>query len=276
MPKFDPAAPLSASPPLVDSHAHIWGAGMPFAQHAWARPTYAFPVEDYLALLDASGVHYGVIAAASLFGTYNDYTIRALRRFPRLRGTAIVDPDIGFYDIERMRADGIVGIRLQLFHVDPLPDFTADAYVRLFHRLRDLGMHVHVNVEAARLGPVLDALAPSGVDIVIDHFGWPEEPFVRDSPGFTLSVDACQAGRAWVKLSSGFRRADQDVPRALAQAYVARVGTERLFWGSDAPFVGMEGKVAYADTIRQYEYWLPDDAVRAAISRTTYAFYFER
>jgi predicted TIM-barrel fold metal-dependent hydrolase len=247
---------------------------MPFAHHAWIRPDYAFPVEQYLATLDENGVGHGVIAAASLFGTYNDYTIRTLRRFPRLRGTAIVDPEIGFYELERMHEDGIVGIRLQLFHVDPLPDLVTNAYNRLFHRLRDLGMHVHVNVEAARLGPVLAALEPSGIRIVIDHFGWPEAEAGRDCPGFRMSVAACREGRAWVKLSSGFRYADQDVPRDLARAYVDQVGTERLFWGSDAPFVGCEGTISYADTIRQYEYWLPDDRIRAAISRNTHDFYF--
>lgn len=274
MANYDPSAPLSVSPPLVDTHAHIWGSAMPFASKAWTRPDYAFPVEEYLATLDAHGVGYGVIAAASLFGTYNDYTIRALRRFPRLRGTAIVDPDIGFYELEHMHGDGIVGIRLQLFHVDPLPDFAGESYVRLFHRLRDLNMHVHVNVEAARLQPVLAALQPSGVKIVIDHFGWPEAELGLDCPGFLMSVEACRTGRAWVKLSSGFRRSDQDISRLFAQAYVDRVGTDRLFWGSDAPFVGCEGTVDFSDTIRQYEYWLPDDSIRAAISRNSFDFYF--
>lgn len=273
MTAFDPSVLPSGAPPLVDTHAHIWSASMPFASYAWTRPDYAFPVEEYLTTLDANGVGYGVIAAASLFGTYNDYTIRSLRRFPRLRGTAIVNPDVSFYELERMRSDGIVGVRLQLFHVDPLPDFEGDAYGRLFHRLRDLEMHVHVNVEAARLEPVLAALQPSGVKIVVDHFGWPEEHLETRSPGFRQSVALCQAGRGWVKLSSGFRRADQDSSRRLAQAYLAEVGAQRLFWGSDAPFVGMEGRVTYADTIRQYAYWL-SDADRAAISQTSYEFYF--
>ena len=271
---YDPSAPADGAPPLVDSHAHIWSATMPFASSAWTRTSYAFPVEEYLATLDANGVGYGVVAAASLFGTYNDYTIRSLRRFPRLRGTAIVSPEIGFYELERMHEDGIVGVRLQLFHVDPLPDFASDAYARLFHRLRDLDMHVHVNVEAARLASVLAALEPSGVKIVIDHFGWPETELGLDSPGFRMSVAACQAGRAWVKLSSGYRRPDQDIPRLFAQAYVDQVGTDRLFWGSDAPFVGFEGRISYAETVSQYQYWLPDPDVRAAISRNSYDFYF--
>jgi predicted TIM-barrel fold metal-dependent hydrolase len=271
---YNPEAQVSAAPPLVDSHAHIWSEAMPFARDAWTRPNYAFPVEKYIAALDAHGVGYGVVAAASLFGTYNDYTISALRQHNRLRGTAIVKPTIGLHELEAMKADGIVGIRLQLFHVEPLPDFTGDAYNLLFHRLRDLDMHVHINTEASRLGAVIAALRPSGVKIVIDHFGWPQAEAGLECPGFQISVEACRAGRAWVKLSSGFRRPDQDISRNYAQAYVDQVGTDRLFWGSDAPFVGHEGLVSYADTIRQYEYWLPDDAIRSAISQTTYDFYF--
>ena len=263
------------APPLVDSHAHIWGPSMPYVRSAWTRPSYAFPVETYVDTLDAHGVGYGVIAAASLFGTFNDYTIAALRRFPRLRGTVIVDPEIGLYELEAMRRDGVVGVRLMFFRVRQLPDLTGDAYVRLFHRLRDLGMHVHFNIEPERLPQVLDAVRPSGVKIVIDHFGWPGEALGLEDPAFRACVEACLGGSAWVKLSGGFRRADQDVCRLYAQAYVERVGAERLFWGSDAPFVGCEGKVSYADTIDHFAYWLPDAAVRDAISRNAYRFYFE-
>ena len=44
-----------------------------------------FTAEDYLAELDAAGVHYGVVAAASFLGTYHDYTLSALERHSRLR-----------------------------------------------------------------------------------------------------------------------------------------------------------------------------------------------
>jgi predicted TIM-barrel fold metal-dependent hydrolase len=264
---------MAAETPKVDTHAHIWGEHMPLWSKAWNRPAYAYPVETYLETLDASGVDFGVIAAASLFSTYNDYTIRALRHHPRLRGTVIVDPDIGLYELEGMHRNGVVGVRLQLFHTDT-PDLGSDAYVRLLHRLRDLDMHVHVNVEAHRLADVLAALRPSGVKIVIDHFGWPEAELGLNCPGFRAAVAAGHEGVAWVKLSAGFRRPDQDIARMYAEAYVERLGTERLFWGSDAPFVGMEGQVTHARTLEQFEYWLPDPAVRDAIHRTAYRFYF--
>lgn len=259
---------------LVDSHAHVWGPSMPFVRAAWIRPDYAFSVETYLETLDANGVSYGVIAAASLFGSFNDYTIAALRRFPRLRGTVIVEPQIGLYELASMKADGVVGIRLQLFNVDPLPDFEGDEYVRLFYRIRDLDMHVHVNVEGRRLPLLLDMLGPTGVNVVIDHFGWPDDSLGLESPAFLAAIRACEAGKAWVKLSAGYRRANQELTRMYAGAYVERVGTERLFWGSDAPFVGHESDVTYADTVRQFAEWLPSEATRNAIGQNARSFYF--
>jgi predicted TIM-barrel fold metal-dependent hydrolase len=135
-------------------------------------------------------------------------------------------------------------------------------------------MHVHVNVEPDRLATVLAPLFDSGVKIVIDHFGWPDASKGLECPGFLAAVAACTSGAAWVKLSGGYRRPNQEIPRAYAQAYIERVGSERLFWGSDAPFVGMEGQVSYAETIAQFEFWVPDIEERRAMSRAAYTFYF--
>ncbi len=54
------------------------------------------------------------------------------------------------------------------------------------------------------------------------------------------------------------------------------MGTDRLFWGSDAPFVGMEDKVTYGQTVRAFTDWVPDPAQRNAIGETAHRFYFDR
>src|SRR5690606_9429073 len=152
-------------------------------------------------------VHFAVISGLSITGYYNDYMIAQLRRNPRLRGTAIVPPAIDRYTLERMQADGVVGIRLQLARQERVPDFRGDEYRLLFRRARDLGWHVHVAIEGQQLRPVLDALLESGVDIVIDHFGHPDptDPFHCD--GFAAMLAAVEIGRTWIKLSGSFRLA---------------------------------------------------------------------
>jgi predicted TIM-barrel fold metal-dependent hydrolase len=272
--------------PLVDCHTHVFTADMPAAAGAWIRPGYDFTANDLLATMDAHGVHFSVVSGLSISGYYNDYMIEELRANRRLRGTAIVPPTIDRYTLERMRADGIVGVRLQLARRDSFEDFRGDDYRLLFRRVRDLGWHVQVAIEGRLLPPVLAALLESGADLVIDHFGHPDPADPLNCPGFRAMVEAADTGRCWIKLSGGFRlpgpAAWQDDPegdieqtaQAVAEALLARVGTDRLLWGSDAPFVGYEKRLAYPDVLRTYRSWVPDAARRAEIDRTALKLFF--
>ena len=277
--------PLAGNP-LVDCHTHVFTADMPVAGGAWIRPDYSFTGADLIAAMDARGVHFSVVSGLSISGHYNDYMIDELRANRRLRGMAIVPPTVDRYTLERMQADGIVGIRLQLARRDSFEDFRGDDYRLLFRRVRDLGWHVQVAIEGLQLPPVLAALLESGANLVIDHFGHPDPVDPLNCPGFNAMVRAADTGRCWVKLSGGFRLAgtaawqedpDGDLEQTaqiVAEALLARVGTERLLWGSDAPFVGYEKRIAYPDVLRTYRAWVPDAAQREEIDRTALRLYF--
>ncbi len=264
----------ATEPPLVDVHAHIWDASTPYADTAWTKLDYAFPVETYLDLLDRSGIKYGVIAAASLFGTYSDYTIEALKAHKRLRGTVIVDPTVDFQTLRAMRDSGVVGVRLQWFNLDPLPDLRRVDYRTLMVRLRDLDMHVHVNIEGGRLPQVLPAIAETRTKLVVDHFGWSDDLLDPGGAGMEALIRHCQLGQCWVKLSSGFRFSDPQLPVAQAERLLSQVGTDRIFWGSDAPFVGMEDAMTYEKAVGLFAEWAPSAKVRREIGETALRFYF--
>jgi len=87
---------------LVDSHVHIFTTDMPLVDNPRHAPTYSFTTEQLLATMDAHGVAFAVIAAASPWGDYNDYTISALRAHPRLRGTVILEPTVERYILDAM------------------------------------------------------------------------------------------------------------------------------------------------------------------------------
>jgi predicted TIM-barrel fold metal-dependent hydrolase len=78
----------------------------------------------------------------------------------------------------------------------------------------------------------------------------------------------------WVKLSSGFRRPDMDLPGEYAQDLLRRFGPAKLLWGSDAPFVGHEAEIDYAGTVALFRRWVPDEQDRRAIGENAYRFYF--
>ena len=81
-------------------------------------------------------------------------------------------------------------------------------------------------------------------------------------------------GNVWVKLSSGFRRPDWDLPAEYTQDLLRCFGPERLLWGSDAPFVGHEDVTSYKMTVDLFRHCVPDARTRQAIGETGIRFYF--
>ena len=260
--------------PAIDCHAHIYTRDMPLAPTAWHRPEHEAPLEDFLAELAEHGVAKAVLAAASLFGDYNENLLAAADAHPNLRTTVNVRPDASAETLRAMARRGAVGIRLQLMHL-PLPDLTSPEYTALLRRVADLGWHVHIHDDAARLAYSLPILARSGVRLVVDHFGRPDPRERLASEGFQILLRTLENGRTWVKISSAFRLRDRGLAQDAAAALLAAAGPERLMWGSDWPFAGFEGKVSYADTLRDFEELVPDPGARRLIGRETpEAFYF--
>jgi predicted TIM-barrel fold metal-dependent hydrolase len=264
--------PLS---PLIDTHVHIYTRDMPITDWAWHHPPEDATAEQFLAVMDAHGVGFGIVAAASLYGDYNDYVIRSMRRFPRLRGTAFLRPETDLYTLERMKADGITGIRLFFRRVPNPPDLRSSEYRLLLRRVRDLDWHVHALLESPDLPEVIAAIEDAGVKLVIDHMGKPDPARGVDCPGFKAMLAAVERGRTWVKLSGGFRIGPPDAARRYARALLAVGGGERLMWGSDWPFASHEGRVTYADTLAALRDWVPDPVLRQQITGDTpMRFYF--
>ena len=264
--------PASRWAPLVDTHAHIFLRDLPLIAGATHRPETDFGTEDYLRILDGEGVTYGVIAAPSFLGTYNDYMLRELVKHRRMRGTAILDPSADPYAMRMMAAEGVCGIRFSLRRYADVPDLAAPDWQRLLRRVRDLDWHVHILAEPTRLQALLPILVDSGVKLVIDHFGHPSTPTGEGCAAFEGVLRALGNGRTWIKLSGPYRTPWLDA-KTLARKLLAEVGTERLLWGSDCPWTAFEGQFTYRDVIGWFEDWIPDQAQRDAIGRTALKLY---
>jgi len=260
-------------PPVIDAHAHIFTRNMPLTERAWTRPDYDFTAEQYLAALDQHGVAFGVISAATLFGDYNEYTLEALRRHPRLRATVIVQPDIDRATLEQMADSGVVGVRLPLRRLPQLPDLRDASYQRLFKCLADLRLHVEVLAHGADLPAILPLIEASGVTLVIDHFADPDRHLGIESPGFVAALRSLDSGRTFIKISAAMRL-NREVARACTQRLLAVAGPERLLWGSDAPFIGHEHRPAYGEALRLFEELVPDARQRHDIGITALRQFF--
>ncbi len=263
----------TAITPLVDTHAHIFTRAMPLVANPRHRPQYDFTLQDYLAQLDQHGIRHGVIAAASPWGDYNDYTVQSVgATLDRLRGTVILHPGKS-YDLAAMKRSGIVGVRLAFIGLAQLPDITTDAYRKLLRDIADQDWHVHLHVEGQHLPALLPLLEKSGPKIVIDHLGRPAPDEGKGSAGFRAVVASVQGGKAWIKVSCGYRIGE--VAKEHFRGFMDELGPERLFWASDSPFVGHEQQFAYAATIEWLAEQVTDELARRKLfGENALRFYF--
>lgn len=261
--------------PMVDAHAHVFTADMPLRDTPRHAPTYDFTVEDYLKVLDAHGVAFAVLAAASPWLDYNDYLIDCVKRNPRLRGTVILRPSVERYIMEAMDRDGIVGVRLHMIGLDTMPDITTFEYRRTFRRIADLGWHIHLHTDGKYLPELLPLLEKTGAKLVVDHLGRPDPEGGINSDGFKAMVRSVEKGRTWVK-ASGPHRLGFEKSTVYLKELIRLTGPDKLVWASDCPFVGLES-TTYQSTIDWFLDAVTDPVARDKIlGRNALQLYFSR
>jgi predicted TIM-barrel fold metal-dependent hydrolase len=261
---------------VIDCHAHVMRRDAPLAPNRHSAPARAVSAEEYLAVLNEHGLARGVLTAPSFYGSDNSLLLAALDVHPqRLRGTVIVEPDVSLDALQVMARHGAVGVRLNWFRREQLPDVAA--YRKLFEHVRQLDWHVEIYVEGGKLAALLPAVRASGAKVVLDHFGSPDPAQRLACPGFVQALEGVRAGDTWVKLSAAYRLGGAD-PRPYAQALLDAGGPEQLVWASDWPFVGHEATVSYAQCLEGLQNWVPDDEARRIILVDTPSrlFHFDR
>lgn len=218
----------------IDCHAHVFLASLPMVEGARYRPTTDAPLPSYLAVLEANGMAGGVLVQVSFLGSDNSFLTSALAQQPALlRGVGVVELDASPNELATLSAAGVRGVRWNLIG-RMLPDLTDAAVKAHLARLRDAGLHLEVHAEGSAWAALLPGLIESGITVVVDHFGRPENGDHRFDLNFAVVLAASAHPNVWVKLSAPYRFSGD--ARMAAGALIDRAGTSRLLWGSDWPF----------------------------------------
>jgi 2-pyrone-4,6-dicarboxylate lactonase len=268
-PQLDVKKPTLRLPPkAADCHCHVFG---PRDKYPWAANRLYTPppvsLDDYLAMLDATGFERGVMVQTGLYGTDNRFIVDAMKAHPgRLRAIALIGEDITDKELRHLADSGVRGFRVNRTAKTGLG---FDVARRLAERTKEFGWHVQFLLDAED-HPDLDRLLGSfATEVVIDHIGRPDPAKGINAPGFQALIRLLKSGRGWAKLSAPYRtsrmRPPYDDITPFAHALVD-AAPDRLVWGSDWPHVLLETQMPNdGDLVDQIAVWVPDEATRRRI-----------
>ena len=251
-----------------DTHAHVIGPADRFpmvANRSYTPPPA--PEAAYLGMLDSLHMARGVLVQISVYGTDNRCMVESLQAHPgRLRGVAVVAPDVGDAELEALHAAGVRGIRINVLFGGGV---AIDAMERLAARVAPLGWHIQLLIDARNLPDLGPRMLKLPVEIVFDHMGHMPVSSGVDHPGFQWMMRLLKEGKAWTKLSGAYRISQAWAPFLdtldFAQALVA-AAPERCLWGSDWPHVSVEGPMFNTGALLDLlPLWVPEEAVRNRI-----------
>jgi len=165
-----------------------------------------------------------------------------------------------------------VGIRLNL-EGQPLPRFDQGDWPRLLDAVRRRDWQIEINRAACDLPGLIDPLTDAGINVVIDHFGRPDENLGVDDPGFRHLLKKGNSRRLWVKLSGAYRNGSDgrgfSWAPAAAELLLTHLGPDRLMWGSDWPHTRHESYITVDLMRKAFEKWVPSIADRVLVGKET-------
>jgi predicted TIM-barrel fold metal-dependent hydrolase len=229
-----------------DSHVHVFGPYDRFPLWSGRRYTPGpASVENLLALQRALRLSRVVVVQASPQGTDNACLVDALQRLPaggsQARGVAVIDEHTTDAELRAMHRAGVRGVRVNLESQGQQDPAVARRQLeQAAARAAPLGWHVQTYTKLPVLVSVADTIRALPVPLVVDHFGHAVAALGPAQPGFDVLLALVREGKAWVKISAGYRISDHPdwtdagpLARALADA-----NPDRIVWGTDWPHPG--------------------------------------
>ncbi|MBI4081697.1 MAG: amidohydrolase family protein [Candidatus Lambdaproteobacteria bacterium] len=249
----------------VDTHIHLWTADCTLTPDRAYTPEVWSSAEDFIAVLDAHQMTHGIVVQPSILGTDNSYMMRSLRKYPnRLRGIAVIPPDLSEAKLAELDGAGVVGIRLNVLTTPGKENVLSPQWKKMYARLAELKWVVTYNANGPTAVALLDTLRKLDLDVVADHFGKVDPKQGLKDESFQALLKGGRRGRTWVKLDPGNSLLRVDM-RPYVDALKDALGPERLTWGSNWPWPRYHFTVNYRQHLDLLEQWFDDEATRRRV-----------
>jgi 2-pyrone-4,6-dicarboxylate lactonase len=253
-----------------DAHCHVFGPAniFPYAPDRTYTPPDA-PRQALAALHKMLGITRAVIVQASCHGTDNTATLDAIASSGgRYRGVAVVDDSFDEAQAEKLHKGGIRGVRFNFVkHLGGVPDLAV--FRRVVERLKPLGWHLVVHMDAGELVEYYDMLRTLPVPFIVDHMGRVQAAAGLDQPPFKALLKLMELDNAWVKVCGPERVSTAGPPFTDAVPFAAALiekAPDRVLWGTDWPHPNIAKYMPNdADLVDLVPLFAPDAALQHRI-----------
>jgi D-galactarolactone isomerase len=246
---------------------HIYEDRFPLAPTATFKPPNALP-SAYRDVQRNLGITRAIVVQPTGYGFDNRCTLEGMAALgPGARGVAVVPPDVGDAELQRLTDAGIRGVR---FHMQPGGVLPWDVLEGLAAKAQAFGWHVQLQLDGRELPQHEARLAKLPCPLVVDHVGKFGQPGATpEHAGFKVLLRLLDAGNCWVKLSAPYETSKVGPPRyddvrALARA-LAKSNPERCLWASNWPHPNQKVVPATAAMLDLLLDWVDDAATRSRI-----------
>lgn len=239
-PDLHPRTPMLKLPPKAcDAHCHVFGPKDVFPYH----PTSTYEPPDagkdrLRALHDALGIERAVIVQASCHGPDNRAMLDAIATGGgRYKGVCIARATFTDEDFQRLHEGGVRGVRFNFVtHLGGTPNL--EAMSQILARVKPLGWHLIIHVNAEDLVKFEDFFAKIDMDILVDHMGRVPCDHGTGQPAFQILKRFMQRPNWWCKVCGAERISRTGPPFHDAVPFARELislAPDRILWGTDFP-----------------------------------------
>ena len=250
-----------------DTHFHVFGPQrrFPFAPERSYTPTCDAPKETLFALHQHLGIERGVVVQSAAHGFDNSAAAELLAANHNYRGIALVPASTPIAELKRLHGQGFRGVR---FHYMGGKGDRIEDVLAMAARLAEIGWHLQIHMDGARIAELAPALKRSPVPVVIDHMGRIDASLGMEQAPFRALLTLLENDHCWVKVSGAERISRQRAPWKdavpFARKLVADFG-DRAVWGTDWPHPNLTKVPDDGDLVDLIAEIAPGEAQRQAL-----------
>ena len=243
---------------MIDTHFHPM---RPATSKSGLNGNKFLHERELKAAMKRYGILGGIAVQPSIYRYDNSHLLAVLKQYPQtMRGVGVVPETIQIQQLEELKKQGIIGIRLNMINNPDQYKLPPRDFIR---KLSDAGLFLQVHSKAYQLAEVIHFCMDSRVSLVVDHIGNPNPKLDIRQPGFNEMIESAREGGVLIKLSAPFRIAEHGEPFKIAQEFAKaaldQVPLDRFIVGTDWPFINTDHKPSMETIFNWFRELLPDE-----------------